>query len=171
MNQDFFNFLFCEIKIWGEKKIQKVSKISKICTRKTHFSPKEDVEFLEFFIGSSFFKWGHIFLLAFLVTCTLSMSLSRTLTHFNSLFGQVSQVSTLFWEISHLSILSFDKSHTFQCEYWIACNEFLLIRSTSNLSNKELGSQMHNMFCTKFQKHKHHKLQWGPIIERSNELC
>jgi hypothetical protein len=124
---------------------------------------------------------------------TIYLSLSRTLTHFNSLFKQLSHISilsldkshkfqfsllrnlthisilsldkshkfqfSLLRNLTHISILSFDKSHTFQSEYWITCNEFLLIRLSSNLSNKELGSQTRNMFCTKFQKHKHHKLQ------------
>lgn len=105
-----FKILFCEIKILGKKYFKTLAKLVKFALEK-HISPpnsptffSENVEFLEFFIGSSFFKWGCMFLLAFLVTCTLSISLSRTLTHFNSLFGQVSQVSTL----------SFEKSHMFQ---------------------------------------------------------
>jgi len=185
----FFNFLFCEIKILGEKNFKTLAKLVKSALEK-HISPPNSPTFffrrcrvLRIFHWELFFQVrSHLFCLhflwhvpyvfaAFLVTCTLSISLSRTFPHFNSLFGQVSQVSTLFDEKSHTFQFSLLTSHTFQCEYWIACNEFLLIRSTSNLSNKELGSQMHNMFCTKFQKHKHHKLQRQPIIERSNELC
>jgi hypothetical protein len=43
MNQDFILFSK-KLVLWnqdfGEKKFQNISKISKICTRKTHFSPQ-----------------------------------------------------------------------------------------------------------------------------------
>lgn len=166
-NQDF-----------GKKIFQNISKISKICTRKTHFSPKfpnfffRKCRVLRIFYWELFFQVRlHVFACISCDMYAIYLSFKNSHSFQFSLWTSLTSFNSLFWEISHVSILSFDKSHTFQCEYWIACNEFLLIRSTSNLSNKELGLQMHNMFCTKFQKHKHHKLQQRPIIERSNELC
>jgi hypothetical protein len=157
---------------------------------------------LDFFIGSSFFKWGHIFLLAF-----LSISLSRTLTHFNSLFKQLSHISilsldkltsfnshfekyhtfqfslwtsltsfnSLFWEISHVSILSFDKSQTFSIWVLDSTQRVFVYKIGLKFVQQRIGftSAFHNVTCfaQSSKKHKHHKLQWGPIIERSNELC
>jgi hypothetical protein len=150
-----FIFIFKILVLWNqdfwEKFFQNISKISKICTRKAHFSSKFP---------------------NFLVTCMLSISLSRTLTHFNSLFRQVSQVSILSFENSHMFHFSLLTSLThFNLSIGLHTTSFCQYNWPQICPTKNWCSQTRYIFCTKFQKHKHHKLQWGPIIERSNKLC